>query len=111
MDEFVPVVRLPNGVTQRVTIEADSSGKARQCWKHSMGVAACRRWIGRRGGEGNRMNGLIAAAIERRRLLKLVYSVGSRIVEPHVYGLTGCGKELLRCYQVAGESASRERAG
>ena len=57
------------------------------------------------------MNGLIVAAIEQRRLLKLLYSVGSRIVEPHVYGLTGCGKELLRCYQVAGESASRERTG
>jgi hypothetical protein len=57
------------------------------------------------------MNCLIAAAIEQRRLLKLVYSVGSRIVEPQIHGLTGCGKVLLRCYQVAGESASRERAG
>ena len=57
------------------------------------------------------MNGLIAAAIEQRRLLKLAYSAGSRIVEPHVYGLTGSGKELLRCYQVVGESASRHRAG
>jgi hypothetical protein len=57
------------------------------------------------------MNGLIAAAIEQRRLLKLVYSVGSRIVEPHVYGRAGNGKELLRCYQLAGESTSRHRAG
>ena len=29
MDEFVAVVRLPNGLTQRVTIQADDSGKAR----------------------------------------------------------------------------------
>ncbi len=57
------------------------------------------------------MNGLIAAAIGQRRLLKLAYSAGNRVVEPHVYGLDGDGKELLRCYQVAGESASRERAG
>lgn len=57
------------------------------------------------------MNGLVVAAVEQRRLLKLAYTAGNRIVEPHVYGLTGCGKELLRCYQVAGESASRERAG
>ncbi|TDH63297.1 hypothetical protein E2C06_07975 [Dankookia rubra] len=57
------------------------------------------------------MNGLIAAAIEQRRLLKLVYSAGSRIVEPHVYGRTSDSKELLRCYQLAGESASRHRAG
>ena len=57
------------------------------------------------------MNGLIVAAVEQRRLLKLAYSAGNRIVEPHVYGLDGHGRELLRCYQLAGESASRERAG
>jgi hypothetical protein len=57
------------------------------------------------------MNGLIAAAVEQRRLLKLAYTAGNRIVEPHVYGLDGAGRELLRCYQLAGESASRERAG
>ena len=57
------------------------------------------------------MNGLIVAAVEQRRLLKLAYSAGHRIVEPHVYGLDGTSRELLRCYQVAGESASRERAG
>ncbi|WP_043343104.1 hypothetical protein [Belnapia moabensis] len=57
------------------------------------------------------MNGLIAAAIEQRRLLKLTYSAGNRIVEPHVYGKDGDGRELLRCYQIAGESTSRERAG
>ena len=53
----------------------------------------------------------IAAAVAQRRLLKLSYTAGTRIVEPHVYGLDGGGRELLRCYQVAGESASRERAG
>ena len=57
------------------------------------------------------MKGLIVAAVEQRRPLKLAYSAGTRIVEPHVYGLDGHGRELLRCYQLAGESASRERAG
>jgi len=57
------------------------------------------------------MNGLIVAAIGQRRLLKLAYSAGSRIVEPHVYGLDGHGRGLLRCYQLAGESASGGRAG
>ena len=57
------------------------------------------------------MNGLVVAAIGQRRLLKLAYTAGNRIVEPHIYGLDGGGRELLRCYQLAGESASRERAG
>jgi hypothetical protein len=34
------------------------------------------------------MNGLVATAIEQRRLLKLAYA-GNRIVEPHVHGLGG----------------------
>ena len=67
--------------------------------------------IGRRSGEGIRLDGLIAAAIEQRRLPRLAYSTGNRIVEPHVYGLASDSKELLRCYQLAGESASRHRAG
>ncbi len=57
------------------------------------------------------MNRLIVAAGEQRRLLKLAYSAGNRIVEPHAYGLDGQGRELLRCYQLAGESASGGRAG
>jgi hypothetical protein len=57
------------------------------------------------------MNGLIVAAIEQRRLLKLAYSAGNRIVEPHIYGVDGDGKELLRCYQIGGESRSAERHG
>jgi hypothetical protein len=57
------------------------------------------------------MDDLIAAAIGQRRLLKLAYTAGNRIVEPYIYGLDGKSRELLRCYQLAGESASRERAG
>jgi hypothetical protein len=57
------------------------------------------------------MNTLIVAAIEQRRLLKLAYSAGNRIVEPHVYGADGDAREYLRCYQVGGESLSHERYG
>lgn len=56
-------------------------------------------------------NRLIVAAIAERRLLKLAYSAGNRIVEPHVYGIGRDGRALLRCYQVGGESLSRERYG
>ena len=57
------------------------------------------------------MNRLIAAAVEQRRLLKLAYTAGNRIVEPHVYGVDGDDQELLRCYQIGGESVSQERYG
>jgi len=57
------------------------------------------------------MNEAIVSAITARHLLKLAYSAGNRIVEPHVYGLGKDGKELLRCYQIGGESTSRERYG
>jgi hypothetical protein len=57
------------------------------------------------------MNPLIVAAIDRRRLVKLTYSAGNRIVEPHLYGADAQGRDLLRCYQIGGESASRERYG
>lgn len=57
------------------------------------------------------INRLIVAAVHERRLVKLAYSAGNRIVEPHVYGLGGDGQELLRCYQVGGESLSHERYG
>lgn len=57
------------------------------------------------------MNRLIAAAIADRRLLKLAYSAGNRIVEPHIYGVDGDEREFLRCYQVGGESVSAEREG
>jgi hypothetical protein len=56
-------------------------------------------------------NMLIVAAIRERRLVKLAYSAGNRIVEPHIYGVGGDGQELLRCYQVGGESLSHERYG
>lgn len=44
-------------------------------------------------------------------MLKLAYSAGNRIVEPHVYGIGRDGRALLRCYQVGGESLSHERYG
>jgi hypothetical protein len=57
------------------------------------------------------MNPTICKAIEERRILELRYHGFSRIVEPHVYGEDKKGNEVVRCYQLAGESESGERAG
>lgn len=57
------------------------------------------------------MNPTICKAVEERRVLELRYHGFSRIVEPHVYGADKQGDEVVRCYQLAGESASGERAG
>jgi hypothetical protein len=57
------------------------------------------------------MNPTIVEAIQRRQVVKLTYSAGNRIVEPHCYGAGSDGHDLLRCYQIGGESASHERQG
>jgi hypothetical protein len=57
------------------------------------------------------MNPTICKAIEQRRVLELRYHGYSRIVEAHVYGEDRKGDEVVRCYQLAGQSESGERAG
>jgi hypothetical protein len=57
------------------------------------------------------MNPTICKAIDGRRILELRYHGFSRLVEPHVYGEDNKGDEVVRCYQLAGESESGERAG
>ena len=52
------------------------------------------------------MNNEICRAIREYRLITLSYRWGLRTVEPHAYGRNQKGHELLRCYQVAGESKS-----
>ncbi|WP_089400677.1 hypothetical protein [Noviherbaspirillum humi] len=54
---------------------------------------------------------MICEAIDQRHILELRYHGYSRIVEPHIYGEDRHGNEVLRCYQLAGGSASGERAG
>jgi hypothetical protein len=52
------------------------------------------------------MNAIIINAIENRNLLKFFYKNHLRIVEPHAYGKTIKGNELLRAYQIEGTSDS-----
>ena len=54
------------------------------------------------------MNRSISAAINDRRRIKLDYEPGHRLIEPHAYGLSKDGNELLRAFQVEGASASGE---
>ena len=53
----------------------------------------------------------ICEAIREYRLIELTYGWGSRIVEPHAYGLNDNGHDLLRCYQTSGASESGEHHG
>lgn len=50
----------------------------------------------------------ICAAIHKRRRLQFWYHPGIRVVEPYAYGVGDGGRELLRAYQIAGSSRSRE---
>ena len=52
------------------------------------------------------MNPLICQAIKERRLLRIDYDPGERIIEPHTHGLSNQDNELLRAYQTSGASAS-----
>lgn len=54
------------------------------------------------------MNSALIQAIEEMRLLEVDYDPGLRIVEPHAYGESSQGNELLRAFQTEGESASGE---
>ena len=42
--------------------------------------------------------------------MRVNYTVGMRTVEPHTYGESEDGQELLRAYQVAGPHADSEHA-
>lgn len=52
------------------------------------------------------MNQEIIEAIENKNLIEFNYDGESRIVEPHCYGLSTKGNEVLRAYQVDGYSSS-----
>jgi hypothetical protein len=55
---------------------------------------------------GGVMNQVIITAIHQKKLLSLSYGGIKRTVEPHSYGVSGKGDELLRCYQVRGDHTS-----
>ena len=52
------------------------------------------------------MNQIICDAIQNRNLLKFTYHGYPRVMEPHAYGLSQKGHEVIRCYQTGGTSSS-----
>lgn len=48
------------------------------------------------------MNNVICQAINEMRLLEIDYTVGRRKVEPHAYGYSSQGNQLLRGFQIEG---------
>lgn len=57
------------------------------------------------------MNQSICNAINSRTCLRVVYDGLNRIVEPHAYGVSTAGNEVMRVFQVGGGSASGESVG
>ena len=53
----------------------------------------------------------IYSAIAQRRRLRGVYNGGSRLLEPHVLGVSRSGHPLLRVFQVSGHSTSSAAVG
>lgn len=50
----------------------------------------------------------IANAIREKKLLRIDYDAGERLIEPHALGRSSEGNFLLRAYQTEGASASGE---
>lgn len=57
------------------------------------------------------MNAVILRAVKERQVIQFQYSGGLRTVEPHCYGVSRTGKELLRGYQTGGYSESGNSVG
>jgi hypothetical protein len=57
------------------------------------------------------MNELICRAIREHRVIEFYYDGGLRTAEPHCYGVSRQGNELLRAYQTAGYSESGQVVG
>ncbi len=52
------------------------------------------------------MRAIISQAIAEMRLLSFTYDGYPRVVEPHAYGTSLAGNDVLRCYQIKGGSES-----
>lgn len=52
------------------------------------------------------MNSNICDAIENQYVIEFYYEGELRIVEPHCYGLSSKGNEIVRGYQIGGYSSS-----
>jgi predicted DNA-binding transcriptional regulator YafY len=54
---------------------------------------------------------IICSAIKSKQLIQFNYEDSTRIVEPYCYGVSGAGNEVLRAYQVKGQSKSGNPVG
>jgi len=57
------------------------------------------------------MNNVICDAIHRRSVITFYYNGGMRTVEPHCYGISTAGNDVLRGYQTGGYSESGNSVG
>ena len=57
------------------------------------------------------MNNIIREAIESKKLIQFNYKDELRVVEPYTYGFSDKDNDLLRGYQIAGESSSHDDLG
>ena len=53
------------------------------------------------------MNSLLCGAIQGKKMVNFYYDGGYRLAEPHCYGVSKDGNELLRAYQISGHSESK----
>ena len=56
-------------------------------------------------------NKTIQYAIRNKCIVKFTYQGYPRVVEPHAYGTTSTGEEVIRCYQIGGTSSSGKVPG
>jgi hypothetical protein len=57
------------------------------------------------------MHALLCKAILEKKVIHFYYDGGYRCAEPHCYGVSKEGNELLRAYQTGGHSASNNPVG
>ena len=50
----------------------------------------------------------VCEAIRNKQRLRIHYDPGERIIEPHAFGQSTAGNDVIRAFQVEGASASRE---
>jgi hypothetical protein len=62
-------------------------------------------------GLGGWMNSLLCKAILEKKVVRFYYAGGYRLAEPHCYGVSKDGNELLRVYQIGGYSESNNPSG
>jgi predicted DNA-binding transcriptional regulator YafY len=57
------------------------------------------------------INPELCSAISSKQIIQFSYEEGTRIVEPYCYGLTKTGEEVLRVFQLKGDSKSGNPQG